>query len=770
MSEPFDKLSGVRLGQYEVETPIGSGGMGSVYRARDTNLNRPVAIKFLSSEMGRESVRRFQQEARTASSLNHPHIVMVHEAGDLEGRPYMVTEFVDGGTLRDWAATTKPTWQQSVELLVGAADALACAHEAGILHRDIKPENILVTRSGYAKLADFGLAKSVLRDQDSLTGTLTTNLTQPGLIIGTLAYMSPEQASGKPLDARSDIFSFGVVLYELLAGRRPFAGETDLEVLQKIVHGSHEPLSAAIPDPLRSVVEKALEKNPAERYPSMREMVEDLRKLTRQGSAAGPVRPAFSSLQWTMGMAVLLIVAALVWKLWPSTANGPVAPQIRSIAVLPLLNLSRDPEQDFFSDGTTEALISNLARIHSIGVVSRTSIMRYKGTTKTVADIGRELGVDALLQGSVQRAGGRVRISAQLIRAATDRHIWAKEYERDAADVLKLEDEMAQAIAKEIQAQVTPDEAKRLAAAQSVRPEVHEEFLLGQYNFWRGDPDSLKKSIDHYQQAIDLQRDYAPAYAGLALSQFSTGPAGQEAARKAAQRAVDIDPSLAEGHTALAGIRFAVDWDWAGADTEFRTAMQLNPDSLIGCGCYSLFLIAMGRFPEANALISHAAALDPVSAGIQTVYGVTLFEDHRFEESIPHLKRAIELDPKDYNAYLELAFAYEKLHRFQEALEILQRTEFASAPPWLGRLYALMGRREDALRLLESYRRKGAKPSELYLLYFALGDKDRGFDGLSQWFDERGPIVPQTKFNPLFDDVQSDPRFKALVARLKLPE
>src|SRR5689334_8706086 len=391
--EPRPLNAGTQLGVYKIESVLGEGGMGTVYRALDTKLNRPVAIKVLSDELADAPARRrFQREAQMASSLNHPHILTVHDAGEFEGRQYLVTEFVDGGTLKDWARTQKRTWREVVELLIGVADGLAVAHASGILHRDIKPHNVLVTKSGYAKLADFGLAKLVepSTPQDE-TLTLTEGITQPGLVVGTVAYMSPEQASGQRADARSDVFSFGVLLYEMLSGQRPFAGGNNLETLQAIVHATPQPLGDEVPPAVRRVIEKALEKKPQDRYQNMQDMVVDLRRLLRQGleteSGANQIW------KWAAAAALVAFAAVALWKYWP--ANG--APQYRTIAVLPLQNLSGDPNQEAFSDGTTEALISDLSQIHSLAVISRTSVMRFKGTTKTIREIARELPADAFV-------------------------------------------------------------------------------------------------------------------------------------------------------------------------------------------------------------------------------------------------------------------------------------------------------------------------------------------------------------------------------------
>lgn len=440
VSEPSaSAMLGVQLGAYRIEAILGAGGMGVVHKARDTKLNRPVAVKLLSDDLADEvSNRRFRREAQTASSLNHPHILTVHDAGEVDGRQYLVTEFVDGGTLRDWARADKRGWAQTVELLVGVADGLAAAHEAGILHRDIKPTNILVAQNGYAKLADFGLAKLAGSNEAEITRRATEKASAASMAIGTVAYMSPEQAAGKPLDPRSDIFSFGVVLYELLAGHRPFTATNDLELMQNIIHETPQPLAAGIPVGLREVVEKALQKNPARRYQSMRDMAVDLRRLLRPSAETTvPVAPGRRKIAWALigAASVLLIVGIAAWKFWPRAGSR----QIRSLAVLPLRNVSRDPDQQYFADGMTDALTTGLAQLSALSVIARTSVMRYQGTEKTTPQIARELHVDAIVEGSVQRAGDRVRITAELVDGSNDRHLWAKSYERDARDALGLQ-------------------------------------------------------------------------------------------------------------------------------------------------------------------------------------------------------------------------------------------------------------------------------------------------------------------------------------------
>jgi eukaryotic-like serine/threonine-protein kinase len=763
---------GDRLGPFDIVELVGAGGMGDVYRACDSKLGRDVAIKVLPPLFSTDADRlaRFDREARTLASLNHPHILTVHDIENVDGRPYLVTEFVDGGTLKTWALSETRTWRQSVELLVGVADGLAVAHEAGIVHRDVKPDNILISKHGYATLADFGLARLFEADDRAASPPAAAVRTQPGLIVGTIAYMSPEQAAGKPADARSDIFSFGVVLYEVLAGRQPFAGASDLEVLQRVQHQPAEPLSEEIPPALRMVVEKALEKDPAERYQSMRDMVVDLRRLARH--TVETRAPVATRLRRGVALAVAALViiamgAVALWKMRPTAMD---APRIRSIAVLPLQNLSRDPDQEFFSDGTTESLISNLAQIHDLDVIARTSVMRYKGTTKTVPEISRELSVDAILEGSVQRVGGAVRITVQLIRGSTGKHLWARQYERDAADVLKLEAEVARTIAQGIQAHLTPEEAGRLASARQINPDAHEAFLLGRYHRHKIILADVRQAVPYFQRAIQLQPDYAAAWAELSQALWGLRLNGvtnvDGPMRAAAAKAIALDPNLSEAHAAMALINVA-DWDWAGAEQEARRAIALNPDVN---SPLAILLHITGRHAEAIALSEHAVKLNPLSAEAHRGYGNTLYWARKYEDAVSRLKLAIDLEPRSTAAMSILGSAYEALGRPQEALAVFDRPEFRESPH-IAEVYALLGRREDALRVLNGLVKRGGAVNLQVMAraYFALGDKDRGFEWLTKAFDQRSDFISIANVSPAFDGIRDDPRFKALVARLKLP-
>jgi len=762
---------GEQVGHYLILSLIGQGGMGDVYRALDTKLNRPVAIKFLSSELADAAARRrFQREAQLASSLNHPHILTVYDAGEFEGRQYLVTEFVDGGTVEEWAITRKRTWQEIVELLTGVADGLAAAHAANILHRDIKPANILVATNGYAKLADFGLAKLAESSRGETgateeTCTLTQAVSRPGVVVGTVAYMSPEQASGLPIDARSDVFAFGVLLYELLAGRRPFSGDNGIEVLQAIIGKRPSPLGEEVPPPVRALVERALEKNPADRYQSMRDMVVDLRHLGRQATA-GPAKPLR---QWILASAVILLFLAGL-TVWRVSRDAGVA-QIRSIAVLPLRSLSSDAGQEYFSDGITEAIISNLAQIHSVKVISGTSAMRYRGTTKSLPEIARELRVDAFVDGSIQRVAQNVRISARLIRASTDDHIWAKDYDREMSDVLRLEADVAREIANEIGAQITPDEAKRLTSAATIKPAAQEQYLMGRYYYRSGD---YKRAIASLDKAIELEPGYAVAYGLLAMS-YHIGEASGVATRtdverfgrSAALRALELDPNLSEAHLALAGVKWFEDWDWAGAEQSFKQAFELNPGSMETCSCYVALLTALGRFGEAVALAKASLARDPLSDSIEGTYAQALYGAHRYEEALVHFQRAITLNPKVVWFRPILAQTYVHLGKPKEALDAVAGPDFDSSPA-RALVLATLGRRADALKIVTDFPTDGPDPYGVSLVYFALQDKERGFEWLTRAFDRRQVWMPRV--DPALDSVRADPRFRALLARLKLPK
>ncbi len=549
------------------------------------------------------------------------------------------------------------------------------------------------------------------------------------------------------------------------------------EVLQKIIDGTPEPLAADVPAPLRTLVDKALQKAPAGRYQSMRELVADLRALPLQAAEEAAPRRKTLPRRWAAAAVLALIVGAGAWKLWPR------APQIRSIAVLPLQNLSGDPSQEYFSDGTTEALISSLAQVRALKVISRTSVMRFKGTTKALPEIARELGVDAIVEGAVQRSGGRVRVSAQLIRAATDEHLWAKDYDRDVVDVLALEDEVARAIAQEIRVQVTPQESQRLQRPRRVAAAAQDAYFQGRYHLWKLDDEDLKEAVRYFEDATRIQPDFAEAYAGLSHAWHERGIWGavdfretEGPIKNAARKALELDRNLADAHTALGDALYAYDWNWKDAGTELRRGIDLDPNSIEVHSYYSAFLMAAGRFPEAIQEAERAASIDPVSSTMQSNYARILFRARKYGDAERHFKKALELDSQDFTAYTRLAEVYEQTGRLQEAQSFIEQglrirgANIVKAPA-LARIYALRGKPNEALRILDQAPKLGSagREQEFALVYFALGDEERGFEWLTKAFDERGFVI-FVKFDPRFDSVRSDPRFQALVARLGIPD
>jgi serine/threonine-protein kinase len=782
-------IVGTHVGSYEVQAPIGSGGMGDVYRARDTRLNRSVAIKFLSLELGQDSFRRFEQEARLASALNHPHIVTVHEAGEFEGRPYLITEFVDGGTLSEWAATAKPGWQKAIEMLSGVADALACAHEAGILHRDVKPENILVTSSGYAKLADFGLAKSVTREQTDLTGTLTAGRTRPGTIIGTLSYMSPEQAAGKQLDPRSDIFSFGVVLYELLSGRRPFSGETDLETLQSIIHGTPKPLESGIPQPLRAVVEKALEKDPAERYQSMREMVVDLRRVMRSTSETTPVKPSWLRANWVGAGALMLVVAGIVvWAVaslrFAGVPRSAEVKPIESLAVLPIENLSHDREQDYFADGMTDDLITDLAKISALRVISRTSVMQYKGTMKTVPEVARELNVDAVLEGTVTRDRDRVRITAQLIRATPEKHLWAEKYEGGLSDILTIQDHVATAVAQAIELKLTPRQQEFFGRARTVDPAAYELYLKGRDLWERSGEANLQKSRDYFEQAVSRDPGYALAWGGLADTYFYLSSWGvvsrQDAlprARAAAEKALALDASLVEPPVVLADVKGQFDWDWAGAERLLKQTIEMNPNYAHAYAVYAQYLAVLGQTQEAVTAQRRAHELEPLSGINATNVVWKLYQAGEYQEAEMEVRKLIQWNPTSEFNYVT-ASVYLQTGRQSEAVAILQKEAAVPNPGvielmFLAHALGVTGAKAEGRKVLAQLmslsEQRYVPPQFIATAYEGLGDRERAL----QWFEK---AVAERSINiwyfpdPRLDSIRTEPRFKSLMRQMGLPQ
>jgi serine/threonine protein kinase/tetratricopeptide (TPR) repeat protein len=754
--------------------------MGAVFRAHDGRLGRDVAIKVLSDAIAHDpgALARFRGEARVVAALSHPNILFLLDVGETGGVHYAVTELLEGENLRALVARGPVPAPRALAIAHEIAEALAAAHDKGIVHRDIKPENIFLTSHGHAKLLDFGIAREapgIRSGEDTRTPTVSV-YTQPGAIVGTVSYMSPEQASGRPVESGSDRFSLGVVLYEMLVGKRPFVRATVPETLTAIIREEPEPLETVapgVPAPVRSIVERCLAKDPAHRYASTGELagaiwtvLKHLGDMTLQpGVAPAPPTP-------------------------PPTTREPTRSRrtgrrkrIRSLVVLPLVDVSHDPEQEYFADGMTEALTAVLAKIHSLRVISRTSAMRYKGTDKPLSQIAGELAVDGVVEGSVLRAGSRVRISAQLVHAATDTHVWAESYERDLSDVLLLQSEVARAIASEIHVAVTPEEARRLAAARRVDPEAYEACLKGRFHWYKISRESLETALRYFQLALERDQSSATAWAGIAASWLLMCDAGflpqHEAvpkAKAAAHEALGLDESLAEVHVTLGNLAFMT-WDWWSAERHFRRALELDASSSDARFFYSDFLMSMRRFDESDAHLARSLELDPLSPFLRCFEGWHLVYRGLFDEAIAALEKVVRAEPSFSSPRMALWGAHYRKGDLERAFtsavgffEVLGDREIVDALVEGHGASGYASGMKLAAGLLEARAAGAHVPGVRVARLFAhAGEADRALDWLEKAYVARESPLVHLPVAWDWEGLRSTPRFRSLLDRMGLP-
>jgi TolB-like protein len=683
--DPAARLEqGSRIGRYILMDRLGAGGTGEVYRARDTKLGRDVAIKVLSHFMADPGrLARFEREARLLAALNHPYIGAIYEVEDSGGVHALVLELVEGPTLADQLKRGRVPIHEAVVIARQIAQALEAAHEKKIVHRDLKPANIKIRPDSTVKVLDFGLA-TVRSDGGTVLGRpqLGTNIggTGEGIILGTASYMSPEQARGKLVDRRTDIWSFGCVLYELLTARLAFPGETVSDTIAAIL--SREPdwsaLPATTPAGIRRLLRKCLEKDSERRLRD----IADARTACENALAATAMIPR----QWAwvaVAVGCLAVTSAVLRLRSPATPG-----RIQSLAVLPLENLSNDKEQDYFADGMTEALITDLAKINALRVVSRTSVMRYKGykgAPKALPEIARELSVDAVVEGSVQRAGDRVRITVQLVRAATDQHLWADAYDRDLRDVLIVTDNVARTIAQQIRVTLTPEEHARLSSSHPVDPEAYKLYVRGRYLWEKRNGESIHRAMEYFRQAIDRDPSFAAAFSGIADCYSSLGSSFdvgsqppsevQPKAKAAALKALGLDSGLADAHNSLAYTKLNYDWDWAGAEEEFKRAIELNPGYAHAYHWYAHALLSSGRLDEALAKSNRALELDPLSPIINVHLAWHYLYARQYDRALDQLAKTLELDPNYALAHWYRGLAQEQKKLYPEALRDMRSTE-----------------------------------------------------------------------------------------------
>ena len=796
-------MIGRTISHYRIIEALGAGGMGQVYLAEDVRLGRRLALKVLAPKLvtEEERVRRFGQEARAASALNHPNILTIHDIGQAGDVHFIATEFVEGETLRARLDRGSLELAEVLEIAIQAGSALAAAHDAGIVHRDVKPENVMLRPDGYVKVLDFGLAKLTVSgltgaEPDGLTRTVMD--THPGVVLGTFAYMSPEQARGQAIDARSDIFSLGIMLYEMIAGRPPFEGATPADLLGAILYVEPAPIGsiASVPDTVARIVGQAITKRPESRYQSMHGLVADLKAVREpldrslMGGRSTPSDSAVSALHDSDASSGVQTGMSRTATSSDTGARPGAAParrrggrrKIDSLAVLPLENASQDPEMDYLSDGITEAMINTLSQLPRLRVMARSTVFRYKGRTAEPQAIGRDLSVRAVLTGRVLHRGDMLVIGAELVDVEDGSQIWGGQFNRRFSDIFALQEEMSTEMTDKLRLSLTGDQKKRLAKPATREADAYQAYLRGRYLLNKRTADSFASAIEQFQAAIAADSSYAAAYAGLgetyALSAalgFNLTPRPEEIrrARAAAGRALELDEALVEGHALVAFLKFRFDWDWAGAELEFKRALELNPGHAPSHHSYAMFLGARGRFDEALQEMRRAQQLDPLSIVVASGIGRILHFAGRFDEAIAQYRHVMQMDPTFNRVWFDLGLTLIATGAYDEAVQELKNAGSQPFALVLTSIAQALGGHRDlagaAIGRLEEYGRAGTVgPDERGLLHAALGESRRASELLERACEERAASLAYAEVEPVMEFMRADPECRAVLERAGL--
>jgi serine/threonine protein kinase/Tfp pilus assembly protein PilF len=785
--------------RYQIIEELGKGGMGKVYRAFDKKLNEEVAIKLIKPEIAsdKKTVERFRNELRLARKISHRNIGRMYELMEYMDVHYISMEYVPGQDLRSLIRQTgKLTAETAVSIAKEICEGLSEAHRMGVIHRDLKPSNVLIDKNGDAKIMDFGIARSL--KSKGITGTR--------MMIGTPEYMSPEQVDGEgEIDQRSDIYSLGVILYEMLTGRVPFDGETPLSVAYK--HKNKTPpdpkeFNTQITNELSVLILKCLEKDKEARYQSageVRSQLEEIEKGLLIPVIISPPKKPVNSKEITVelrlkkffipiaAIAVLAIGAITVWQLFFERPAAPISADKPIIAVLPFSDLSAQKDQEYFCDGMTDEIITKLSRLQGWKVMNKTSVMQYKNTDKNIKDIGQELGVTSILEGSIRKEEDDIRVTAQLINVEDGFHLWSEIYDRKLERIFAIQNDIAENIVSALRQKLTPEEKKRLQRSTTENLEAYNLYLQGRYYWGQRTREAMPQSVELFQQAIEIDPNYALSYSGLADCYIAGGgrhldlsaEEAYEKAREAAQKALELDETLAEAHTSLAGVLTSYFWFWERADDAFIRAIELNPSYATARIWYAEHLWSIGRHDVSIRQAQLALELDPLSPMISTSYGVSYYFAGEYDQAIQQYQRTLAANPDFQRAIYWLGYSYAQKEMYPEAIEQFQRVLDLSGGDSvdlaaLGYVYAIAGQRkeaEDVLSQLESRSKQSyVSPVDMAMLHANLGNIEQAFDYLEIAYKEHADRMSWVKVNPVFNPIRSDPRFQSLLQRMNFPE